>query len=91
MRANQPYNYTHSGNNDMYGAGNPGMYGAGNPGVYAAGNPGYRPNQNVSYGQGQTNLGNTGQSFEYSATNLNANKHNRPPVASEGGCCCSVM
>ena len=75
IRANQPYNFTQQSNNDMYGASNPGP----------------RPNQNASYGQGQTNLSNTGQSFEFSPTKFNANSNSRPPVVSEGGCCCSVM
>jgi hypothetical protein len=88
MRANQPYNFTAQGDVDMYGAKNVNSYGQG-----GQQHTNLNANSNATYGQGrnlQTNPNNTAQSFNITPTELQAS-NNRPPVVSDGGCCCSIM
>lgn len=80
---NQPYNFTASGNVDMYGS--PGR-GQANYGNSQFSNPNPNVHQNTSYAQPAynttTNYGQSSNGFSVTP--------NRPPVASEG-CCCSIM
>jgi hypothetical protein len=99
MQRNQPYNFASQGSYDMYGANAQNSMGVHKQSSLMA--------QQNSYGQGNisqantygqstisqpnnANFNQTSQSLSFEPHNFQANS-NRPPVVSDGGCCCNIM